>query len=329
MSNGVKMASQDYNLADSATRAGYAFAQGLTGQDYLTNYDALKQKADEWKQTQAVRAYQLAQKQQAIDTQASYAQMKIAGEGWQPISKFPGGNPADYQAQNFPGMGPMFRANTDTPQAAKGEVHQDMLEGKADQVMKTMYSSRSGVLGVSAQKVDQAVNLRTLINTAYNPESGDYNLTNQQYHELALGLASMLAPNAVASDAKMQSLIAKSAEGDINGIAQYLLGTPKNATSQDLIKNIIGTIDREGIQSETNRNKHLDSLKTLIPSGLKADRADKLKQMHFGTSYKDFLQSSPDYNPGTHDYQSFTVSGKNYQIPADKVAEFKKAKGIK
>lgn len=177
----------------------------------------------------------------------------------------------------------------------KNANHQDMLENQYSNRLKTMFSNRSGVLGVAAQKTDSAIQLRTLVNTSYDPATGNYNLTNQQYHELALGLASLLAPNAVASDAKMQSLIARSAEGDSLGLLQYITGTPQNGTSQQLFKNIVGTIDREGLQAEKSRNTHLETLKDLIPSGLEASRADALKKVTFGTNYSDFLKESPDY----------------------------------
>lgn len=212
-------------------------------------------------------------------------------------------------------------------QQALLEQHQDTLENQYENRLKTMYSSRSGVLGTAANKVDQAIGLRTLVNQQYDPKTDSYNLNPQQYHELALGLANMLAPNAVASDAKMQALIANTAQGDINGFAQYMLGTPKNASSQDLIKNMLSTIDREGLQAEKNRDAHLDSLKQLAPSGLSPDRVSAINKVNFGTSYKNFLNESPDIK--SQGVQTFNVRGKSYQIPSAQVAAFKKDMGLK
>lgn len=81
----------EYTMADRLTRGALAFAQGITKEPFLSNYDdtrssfeALKQRAEQWKNEQ---------------------QTKLVQEGWLPVEQFPGGNPADFQAINTPAGG--------------------------------------------------------------------------------------------------------------------------------------------------------------------------------------------------------------------------------
>jgi hypothetical protein len=75
----------------------YAFGGGdptdfdkitIAKQAQAIKYEDLKNKAQQWTTTQ---------------------QMKLAKDGWEPVAKFPGGNPKDFQAMNLPGVGQYFK----------------------------------------------------------------------------------------------------------------------------------------------------------------------------------------------------------------------------
>ena len=76
----------------------------LEKQERELKYAELKQKAVEWTTKQ---------------------QMDLAKEGWQEIAKFPGGNPADFNAINIPGVGQYFR-----PVSAEDKAKQLIAETK-------------------------------------------------------------------------------------------------------------------------------------------------------------------------------------------------------
>lgn len=79
------------DLAQDNADRNYILNQSKFGLDQ-NKFAALKEKAETWKATQVINQ-----------------QMTLAKDGWQPIEKFPGGNPKDFQAMNIPGVGPMFK----------------------------------------------------------------------------------------------------------------------------------------------------------------------------------------------------------------------------
>jgi hypothetical protein len=60
----------------------------IAKQEQINKYQELKDKAQQWTTTQ---------------------QMNLAKDGWEPVAKFPGGNPQDFQAMDLPGVGQYYK----------------------------------------------------------------------------------------------------------------------------------------------------------------------------------------------------------------------------
>lgn len=135
----------------------------------------------------------------------------------------------------------------------------------------SLLSSRSD-LGVQNKKVSQAIDLQTLVN-GYKDKDGNYNIPASQYGELVLGLAGLLSPTGTPSEGTRDSITQATAKGDIAGAVGYLTGTTPNGTTQDVVKNLVATIQRQGQTAEQLRNQQISAQ---VPTGLKQDRIDRI-----------------------------------------------------
>lgn len=172
-------------------------------------------------------------------------------------------------------------------------------------------SYRSGSIGTQDQKVSQAIHARQLINQAYDPKTGQYDVTQVPYGELAESLGNLLSGGTGSSEGRIAALKQKTAQGDLNGALTYITGKPSNATSQDALQQLVKMIDRQGITSEQIRDGDLLRLKhaVLDGSGLSEDSKQAMfNSKSVGASYSDNLKQSPDQqaptnNQGTSQYQ--------------------------
>lgn len=154
---------------------------------------------------------------------------------------------------------------------------------------------KTGPIGTQNAKVDQAIHARALINSAYDPKTGDFNVTQVPYGELGETLSSLLAGKTGSSDARVAAVKQKTAQGDLNSFLTYWNGKPSNATSQEAIKQTIDIIDRQGEVAEEERNNAVDKLKELpVFKRLNDDDFQSIKALNLGNSFKDALKSSPD-----------------------------------
>lgn len=177
-------------------------------------------------------------------------------------------------------------------------ARQDRLYNQAvNDIAVKQVSYRSGSIGTQDQKVSQAIHARQLINQAYDPNTGQYNVTQVPYGELSESVGSMLSGGTGSSDARIAALKQKTAQGDINGVLTYFTGKPSNATSQDAIKQLVQIIDRQGLTSEQIRDGDVLRLKhsVLDGSGLNDDAKQAIfNSKSVGASYSDVLKGSPD-----------------------------------
>lgn len=158
------------------------------------------------------------------------------------------------------------------------DKNQQKLEQQYRGVLAKENSSRSGSIGVESAKVNQANHLNSLITQYYDPQTGNYNVPTAQYAELVLGLASLVANNGNTSEGERASIEAKSAVSDVNGLAQYLSGVPKNGNTQDMIKNMVDSIDRQAETAISNREAALQTLRYQAPTDLEQSRVDALNK---------------------------------------------------
>ncbi len=221
-----------------------------------------------------------------------------------------------------PEINPIWKAKVEKEQAAQAtydvnqpfrEVQrQDKLEQRATQLLTKQLSSRSGGIGLQDNKVNSAIHARQLINQAYDPKTGNFDVTQVPYGELAESVGSLLSGGTGSSEGRINSLKQRTAQGDLNGVLSYFTGKPSNATSQDAIKQLVHIIDRQGAVSEDLRDKYVEQLKKLpVFNELEADRSQSLLDSHLGSSYKEVLKDAPDQQSGSSD-KSSSGSQKDY-----------------
>lgn len=204
-----------------------------------------------------------------------------------------------------PEVNPIWKQKIEREQAAQAAYdvnqpfretqRQDKLEQRATQLVTKAVQNRSGGVGLQDNKVNAAIHARELINAAYNSETGDFDVTQVPYGELAESLGSLLSGGTGSSEGRINALKQKTAQGDLNSVLSYVSGKPSNATSQEALKQLVHMIDRQGQISEELRDGYIDELKKLpVFNELEPDRAQALLDTNIGASFKDHLSKSPD-----------------------------------
>lgn len=215
--------------------------------------------------------------------------------------------------------------------------NQQKLEQEYRAVREKELSSRSGGLGLQDAKVNQAVHLRALIDQ-YKQDDGKgnvtYNIPTSQYHELAIGLANLVSPGGQTSDTDRQAINAHTAAGDFNGAIQYITGVPQNGNTQEMTKNIIDSIDRQGSVAEEERETYLKRMTEMAPTDLDPKRRDAItgsgltsfkNRPGATTSAKPIAQTAPAQNADAlAQAKNAIASG----APRDKVIQRLKENGI-
>lgn len=187
------------------------------------------------------------------------------------------------------------QANYDVNQPFRETQRQDKLEQRATQLVTKAIQNRSGGVGLQDNKVNAAIHARELINQAYNPETGQYDVTQVPYGELAESLGSLLSGGTGSSEGRINSLKQRTAQGDINAALSYVSGKPSNATSQEALKQLVHMIDRQGQVSEDLRDGYLADIKKLpVFNELDPERAQALLDTNIGASFKEHLKNAPD-----------------------------------
>ncbi len=158
------------------------------------------------------------------------------------------------------------------------QKQQIALEQQYRQILGKEFSARTGALGIENAKVNQANHLDSLLKQYYDPKTGNYNVPTAQYAELVMGLAGLVSPTAAPTDSVRQDLMQKTAAGDLKGAIQFVTGIPQNGNTQEIIKNLVDSIDRQAQTAVANRQAALDNMKDLAPTDLDPARVDALNQ---------------------------------------------------
>lgn len=244
----------------------------------VSNYQLSPQEADSYMQTGQVP------EQQPIPSGAANAATGAEGEA--------GELPFGYM--NFQGkvikVSPQMASLAET----RDNLRLDRIQKQAEtQLTKAL--SGNGSLSVQNKKVDQAVHLRTMFNQAYDPLNKTYNLGPAQYEEVAIGLANLVSGSSVTSESMREGVRTRTAKGDWLGAITYFSGSPKNASTQEIFKNLKESIDRQGLAAQDLRDKEKEKLTAYYSKRLPQDRAEDLKLLNLGHDYNEFIQNSPDY----------------------------------
>lgn len=173
----------------------------------------------------------------------------------------------------------IHKANTKSDAAlTASDTVQQKLEQQYRGVLSKEFSSRTGALGVENSKVNQANHLNALFSQYYDPKTKQYNIPKVQYAELAIGLANLVSPTGVVSDSARDAIMQSTAKGDFNKAISYITGTPQNGTTQDVIKNLIDSVDRQAETAVNNRNTALQNLRDQAPTDLEPARVERLNK---------------------------------------------------
>lgn len=194
----------------------------------------------------------------------------------------------------MPGIVKEFGRGADS----KWQTTQDNLEKQYRTSLQRGLSNKSGGLGLQDAKVNQAIDLRTMINQYYDPKTGDFNIPPSIHSELVLGLARLVSPTGQVGVDMENLLRQKTArEGVANALIFLGLADPSKVggPTQDVNKLFIDSIDRQGQTSEKLRDKYMDTLHKQSPFRLDEARRTHLDKEEFGSSFNDLLQSSPSY----------------------------------
>lgn len=155
--------------------------------------------------------------------------------------------------------------------------NQDTIEQEYRAVLTRGLSSRSGGLGGEDAKVQQANHLIALLDAGYDPKTDTYNIPHVQQTELAMGLAKLVSPGGVVAQKTVNDINQATAKGDFAKALTYVIGTPFNGTTQDLVKMYRDSIIRQGETAQTNREGEMAYLRGLAPTTLAEDRRKALE----------------------------------------------------
>jgi len=192
---------------------------------------------------------------------------------------------------------------------AKEQARQDKLEKTYQDRVQRVVAARTGGLGLQDQKVDQAIHLRSMINQSWNPQTKTYELPEMQQGELVMGLANLVSGSSVSNIEQLKSITPKTARGDAAHLISYWTGKPLTTQPQEMIKNLISSIDRQGQVSQKLRDKYTEGLKNLVPSGLNKERADQIRNTELTSSFEDILKESPDQGGSSGGTSGWTYVG--------------------
>jgi hypothetical protein len=194
--------------------------------------------------------------------------------------------------------GLMMKQSKQAGVSDKEEEQQNKLEKDYADRLQKVVSFRSGGLGLTDQKVDQARQLRVLLNSNYDPKTGEYNIPPSLHSELALGLARLMSGTGQVPLQLEEQLRQKTGREALSSAMVYFGMDPQQVggPTQSVIKLFKDSIDRQGLEAERQRDQYMKGLRGLRPTKLKKERADALESAQLTNSYKDVLNESPEMN---------------------------------
>lgn len=220
---------------------------------------------------------------------------KIAGLNEQAKTKLPG-----YEFEQSADGNIYLRSKPTSEDPMMIGLKEDQRQDRLEQNYRTLWtkgiSRYSGGLGLQDSKVNQAIDLRTLLNTYYDKKTGNYSIPPSQHTELVIGLARLLSPTGQIAQELVHDLRQGTAKEQFAKLQIYFGLDPVVAggPTQSVIKMFANSIDRLGLKSEEIRNKYYDDIRKLAPAELTQERKDAVSKEYLGSSFKEFLAKSPD-----------------------------------
>lgn len=196
-------------------------------------------------------------------------------------------------------------------QKEKYQGGQDKLEKQYTDRLDKAISYRSGGLGLQDSKVNQAIDLKQLVQGYRDPKTGTYNVPPSMHTELVLGLARLLSPTGQVGVQLEQELRQKTAREGLAGALIYMGFDPKKVggPTQNVVKAFIDTIDRQGKTAEQLREKYLTNLRNQFPSNLNEESKKRLEATSYLNSYND----QSDMGSGDNQSEMTTKSGNTFK----------------
>ncbi len=182
---------------------------------------------------------------------------------------------------------------------SKGEMAQArMLMAGAVGARTEMAAIMTGPGAIEQNKVLQARHVKGLVEQNHDPKTGNYNIPVTLYPELALGLATLTSRSGTVGVEMMDELKQVTTKGQLAKYYVKFTGDTStdlsNASTQDILKLYVSSIDRQGEIAEDGRNDMLGSMQTVMgkpvdPSVAKAsyreyrDRLNKIYESKAGS----------------------------------------------
>ncbi len=164
----------------------------------------------------------------------------------------------------------------------------------ADMKMK-VFSNRSGGLGLQDSKVNQAMDLRKLVNKYYDPKTDTFNIPPSQHAELALGLARLVSTNGQVPIELMHELRQSTGREALSKALIFAGADPTKVggPTQSVARLFVDSIDRQGGMAEQIRDADMQYLHDNAPSELDPKRIEHHDRAHL-SSFNKFLSESAD-----------------------------------
>lgn len=182
-----------------------------------------------------------------------------------------------------------IKSNKELQMSMHEQTRQDNLEKQTREWVDNLSKARNGELGVQNAKVDQARHLLQLYEQA---KVTGKPISNSQYGELAIGTANLVAGGAQnVSDHTKQMIMQSTAKGDINQALTWAGADPSilGGSTDSILQNLKGTILRQGMEAENQRDKFINDQKAVAPSGLNKEQSDRILNQQYGNSIKEFM----------------------------------------
>lgn len=226
---------------------------------------------------------------------------------------------------------------------ANSDSNQSKLFQQGVSTLKSELSNRSGGLGLQDQNVNTAIHLKNLFDqyktTKVVQDTGSagqglgtthtetvYNIPRSAYVELAMGVAKLVSGTGAVAEGTVNNILQATAKGDLNNALTYATGSPQTGSTQEVLRNLRDSVDRQGATSENLRQTYVDDLIGRLPPDLKPEYVDQLTKSAQLNSYTN--PSPANMTPAQIDEQAYSkiqewaTDPKNAALLSDLAKEF-------
>lgn len=142
----------------------------------------------------------------------------------------------------------------------KGLTQDDLISNKIRYESGRNAAKSASTTGARVQdaKVNQAKDLRALIDQNRDPETGEYKIPPSMHTELAMGVARLISPGGVVASNIVDELTQRTAREGLSGAMIYLGFDPKEVggTTQSVTQFMVDMIERQGNLAEELRDQY-------------------------------------------------------------------------